>query len=277
VDWVVEGGPADRAGLKQGDLVLQAGAAPTNSASELNNAFSYGEARVGQSVELVFLREGTRHTATVNVADPASVFPSIRAPFVAEVQETREWSQNGISFRESKKEMVYRDSSGREAREEFTLQPGGGSRRTVHIFDPNIRVNIFIKDDGKAVVVDSRSPEGYVRRKKPEVLQWSDHPTEYLGTQVIQGLKCKGYHLERTLENASELGVVSSGPVTFSSEIWLSDLTLDPVLEIDQNPVEGRVESRMVQVRQDYEPDAKIFQVPAGYKVEERPFQGSGH
>ena len=276
VDWVVKGSPAARAGLRQGDVIVRIGSTTVDTTAGVERALD--ATRGGQNIELAYVREGLQRTARAEVGGTISIFPRFRVPFVAKVAEERDWTQNGISFHETKQTVVYRDSAGREATEEFGPSRASGLRRTVHVFDPVEGINIIIHDaDRSALVVDSRRPAGFVSKAKPHILHWSSRPSQYLGTQVIQGLLCEGYRRENILNNPAELGIVSPEPVVFITETWTSDLSLKPVLEIRENPLEGRVEWRMVDIRQNAIPDAGIFRVPAGYKVVERNFTDLGH
>jgi hypothetical protein len=271
VDWVVMGGPADAVGLKQGDVIVQVGTTPVATAAELESALAVGSIRAGQTVELAFVREGSREAAAVEAADPASIFPRLRLPFVAKIVEERDWTQNGVPLHETEQAALYRDRAGREATERLSPRPGLGLARTVHVFDPSAGVNIYIDDEQRiAVVVDSRRRVGNEPKAKPVVPRWSSQPSQYLGMRVIQGLRCEGYRRSDVLENPAELGVALPDPVIFTSEVWTSDLTLTPVLQISQDPLQGGTEWRMVEVREDVDPDPTIFQVPAGYEVRER-------
>jgi len=265
VDRVLKGSPGDQAGLTQGDVIVQIGTASASSAAEANRIFGASGADVGQVKELTFLREGTPHSVRVTVVDPRSLFPRMHVPFVAKVEEERRWIQNGVPHREHKQTTIYRDSFGREASEEFTPQGDGTSRRTVDVTDPVKGVDVWIQDsDRSAVISDGSRLTGKVTNEKKKVLRLADRPTEYLGTRVIQGVVCQGYRQERVLEN------YASGPVTFTWERWVSDLTDVPVLEFAQDGWGGRQERRMVEIHEGLEPDAGIFEVPAGYKVEDQ-------
>ncbi|MGA3328015.1 MAG: hypothetical protein ABSF45_26495 [Terriglobia bacterium] len=232
----------------------------------MDNILEASGTGVGQIKELIILREGARHSVRVAVADPRSLFPRMHVPFVAKVEENRTWIQNFAPQHEHKQTTIYRDSLGREALEEFTPQAYGISQRTVDVTDPVKGVNIWIRDSDKsAVVIDRRRPAVRLTSETKKVLQWSDRPSQYLGTRVIQGLVCQGYRQERVLEN------YASGPVTFTWEQWVSDLTRVPVVELEQDGWGERQERRMVEVHEGLEPDARIFHVPAGYRIQDLP------
>jgi len=62
-DAVVPGGPADRAGLRPGDIVVAADGRPITSAEELIVAIR--KHAPGQQMTLTYLRQGKRHVAVV--------------------------------------------------------------------------------------------------------------------------------------------------------------------------------------------------------------------
>jgi S1-C subfamily serine protease len=64
----VEGGsPAERAGLKVSDVIVEIDGRAVQSASDVRNRIGLREA--GSSVTLTYLREGTRQTATLVIAE----------------------------------------------------------------------------------------------------------------------------------------------------------------------------------------------------------------
>ena len=62
---VTQGGPADRAGLAEGDILTQVGATPTPDTTALAEALA--SAHPGQSVTVTFVRDGQHHTAQVTL------------------------------------------------------------------------------------------------------------------------------------------------------------------------------------------------------------------
>ncbi len=66
VNRVVEDGPADRAGLRKGDLIVKLNARTVESPATL--ARMVGDAREGQTVELQILRGGERRTLNVTLS-----------------------------------------------------------------------------------------------------------------------------------------------------------------------------------------------------------------
>ena len=56
---VLEGSPAETAGIKQGDLVTKFGSVTKNNFLNLKNISDVGESSQGRAVEVVVVREGT--------------------------------------------------------------------------------------------------------------------------------------------------------------------------------------------------------------------------
>ena len=70
VTQVVKDSPAARAGIRAGDVVTGLNGRKVKSASELRNAI--GLLRVGEKVEVTFLRDGESRKVTAEIADPAT-------------------------------------------------------------------------------------------------------------------------------------------------------------------------------------------------------------
>jgi S1-C subfamily serine protease len=62
---VVPGGAADRAGLREGDVVIRFAGARLASFDDLRNAIR--ERRTGDSVDLVFVRDGEQRSVTATL------------------------------------------------------------------------------------------------------------------------------------------------------------------------------------------------------------------
>jgi len=67
VGGVVPDGPADRAGIQQGDVIVQFGAKKINDADDLVSAVQAG--KVGDRVQVTYTRNGVQNTATVTLAE----------------------------------------------------------------------------------------------------------------------------------------------------------------------------------------------------------------
>jgi putative serine protease PepD len=66
VQEVVSGGPAEGAGLRPGDIIVELGGTKITSMDELIAALI--QRRVGDKLSIAYLRDGQRHTAQVTLA-----------------------------------------------------------------------------------------------------------------------------------------------------------------------------------------------------------------
>ncbi|HWX28618.1 MAG TPA: Do family serine endopeptidase [Steroidobacteraceae bacterium] len=71
ISEVAPGSPADRAGIKVGDVAVSMNGMPVEAAAQLRNALAL--LRVGQSVELRLLRNGAERTVTLTINPPGSL------------------------------------------------------------------------------------------------------------------------------------------------------------------------------------------------------------
>ena len=60
---VMAGGPAEKAGLQKGDVIVEFAGAPVLNIYDYMNALE--AARIGEPLTVVFLRDGERHTVTL--------------------------------------------------------------------------------------------------------------------------------------------------------------------------------------------------------------------
>jgi Do/DeqQ family serine protease len=67
ISTVEPGSPADKAGLRPGDLVLEIGGRPVDGASDLRN--QVGLVAVGERLDIVYQRDGRRLTTTARVGE----------------------------------------------------------------------------------------------------------------------------------------------------------------------------------------------------------------
>lgn len=86
---VAKGGPAEKAGIQRGDVIVSLNGAAVQSANDFRNAIA--ASRVGKKVEIGLLRKGERITAQAVVAvykpSPAMVAVELRNKLGAEVKE----------------------------------------------------------------------------------------------------------------------------------------------------------------------------------------------
>ncbi len=93
VSQVVEGSPAEHAGIRTGDVITSVNGQPVKSNSELRN--SIGLLRVGDKVEIGLLRDGKPLRVTAVIADttpeltggPASIHKSLEGSVLADAPD----------------------------------------------------------------------------------------------------------------------------------------------------------------------------------------------
>jgi serine protease Do len=73
VESVVPGGPSDKAGIKDGDVVVAINGKPIHDGTQLVGIVT--ATPVGNSLDLTVVREGKRQNIKVEVADLARIFP----------------------------------------------------------------------------------------------------------------------------------------------------------------------------------------------------------
>jgi hypothetical protein len=93
--------------------------------------------------------------------------------------------------------------------------------------------------------------------------------TESLGTQEIGGVKAQGKLVTRTIP-AGAIG--NEQPIKITVETWTSPDLQTVVLQKRNDPRFGETVFQLTDIKQG-EPDASLFQVPAGYKTVEGPMR----
>ncbi len=266
VDWVIQGSPADQIGLQAADVITRVNETAIANAEDIDNLFSFRKLNPGDSITLKYVRKGTPKTATVTVSKPTEVFPRMKVPFLAENIEERTWTENGVRRTHKVKRKYHRDGAGRMAEENFRPEGVDGVFHTVDTFDSvklvRVSVNHFTR---KARIIRHK-------RKLPADFKFEDSPvnwiqsqaSEYLVTKTIQGLRCEGYRLDGVMEVPDVFGISSDEDLSYSIELWFSDLMVYPILNISEDPLKGRTVSKVVDVQVGVEPDPAIFEIPAG-------------
>ncbi len=91
-----------------------------------------------------------------------------------------------------------------------------------------------------------------------------------LGSKVIDGISTEGTKIT-TVIPAGQIG--NQGPLEIVSEKWYSPELHVNVMTSFSDPRFGTTVYRLTNINR-AEPDASLFQVPAGYKVEDAPHPG---
>ena len=271
IDRVIQKSPADQAGLQTADVIVKVDDKSISHAEDIDNLFRFRKVKPGDSVTLHYVRKGTPRSVKVKVLTQAEVFPRMKVPFLAEKVEERTWTENGVRRTHKVKRKYHRDGAGRMAEETFRPKGVSGVMHTVDTFDPVKLVRVSINHYTRKVRIVRH------KRKLPADFKFEDSPvnwiqsqaSEYLGTKTIQGLRCEGYRLDGVMEVPDVFGISSDEDLSYSIELWFSDLMVYPILNISEDPLKGRTVSKVVDVQVGVEPDTAIFEIPEGYEVEE--------
>ncbi|MFQ5926659.1 MAG: trypsin-like peptidase domain-containing protein, partial [Terriglobia bacterium] len=73
VDTVQPGGPAERAGLQRGDVIIGIDGQPVHNGEELVDIVA--TTPVGEEITVTYLREKTKHSTSVRIGDRCKIFP----------------------------------------------------------------------------------------------------------------------------------------------------------------------------------------------------------
>ena len=205
------------------------------------------------------------------------------APFTADtVTEIAQTLADGNRLVRKTTGRMARDNEGRVRREQTLAAIGGllagpEPPRFVVIHDPVAKQVFFVHDDVQRAVRLPRDdggppgpdgPRGDFFHKRIDGPEPLPEPTsEALGTRDIEGLRAEGSRQTLVLP-AGHIG--NEKPIEVVSEQWRS-VELDVMVRTRyQDPRFGVTEYRLENVQRG-EPDPSLFQVPAGYKIDDGP------
>ena len=202
------------------------------------------------------------------------------APYTAvEVSSHAQTLSNGNVISRQGQTNISRDSQGR-MRMETTMKHADGTTSThVTIHDPVAGVvhNIDTQHKTSNDMTLHRPPNGQGRGQgqagvRPDVAgaggrgQRRADPnvvTESLGVQTLNGVQATGTRMTRTIPAGAE---GNSLPIVTVHETWMSDDLKVPVMVKHSDPRSGTSQTQLTNIVR-AEPDASLFQVPAGYTV----------
>ncbi len=207
------------------------------------------------------------------------------APYQAEaVTEVVQTLADGNRISRKTTSTVARDGEGRVRRETpmaalGPLAPGDGPK-LVFIHDPVAKTGYALEMDEK--VARKLSPPPHFERHAPpgpepqagvremrklrkKVKDFPKGKKEDLGSQTIEGVTAKGSRSTHTIA-AGEIG--NERPIQVVDERWFSDELQTVVMSRHVDPRMGETMYRLTSIQKG-EPDASLFQVPEGFKVEE--------
>lgn len=194
------------------------------------------------------------------------------APFSGVLIEQYEQTlQDGTRIAREDHEVVMRDGMGRIYRSRPVRKVGnaeGEPLQAVTIIDPVAGVQYYCSAFRKVCTrMRYQPPPASVRPHVTTPQKSRDITVEDLGTSNISGVDVEGKQITRVVPEGM-LG--NDRPLTTTEELWHSN-ELDVDIQLKRtDPRTGTHTTTMTEVNLG-EPDASYFQIPEGYRVEERP------
>ncbi len=207
------------------------------------------------------------------------VIPPIpHAPFTATLAtEATKYTADGASMTFVNERHLARDAQGRIYEERWYLVPKGGNVKStmnwIQIADPKQRTlyNCSIENhicdllvwefaSDLAAASPPKGPSGPMPNGDGSVT-WED-----LGTRNVAGVDTVGSR-ETTIVNAGTMG--NDQPLTSMREYWHSNQLGLKLLSIRTSPMFGKQTFTITEITPG-DPDMQLFQIPAGYKVNDQ-------
>jgi len=205
------------------------------------------------------------------------------APFTAQVVSTSSQTlSDGSHISRNLNATVARDGSGRTYRSQTMDNLGpvttGSGKTMVFIHDPVAHTSHVITPDTKSAVM-THMPErnhglhggpaavpGAAQTQGRPVHQRPGETVETLAPQNIEGVWAEGTRITRTIPAGS---IGNDHDLKIVSETWYSKDLQMVVMSRHSDPRMGESTYKLTNIQR-AEPDATLFQVPAGFKVTER-------
>ena len=200
------------------------------------------------------------------------LIPSLpNAPFTATVNT--EWIRqlpDGSTITLKNHRAIARDAAGRIFQERRTLVPDDGKTQPgitqIEISDPVTHELYICMPHGRTCQVEVFSPPEFLPYTPPakvHMAQGSTSESEDLGKQSIGGFETVGVR-ETTIISAGTIG--NSSPLLSKREFWFSPKLGVNLISKRQDPFSGTQNFEVSDITLD-EPDAKLFEVPSGFKI----------
>jgi hypothetical protein len=208
------------------------------------------------------------------------------APYSAQaVTQHTQTLADGNHIQNTTTASVARDSEGRSRREVTiagigSLAGSSASPKSVFIHDPVAGASYILEPSTQTAhlthprnVSGDAGVENTTARTNGSIAHGSRNSqstTVDLGTQVMDGLTVQGKQITRTIP-AGQVG--NEKPLQSVTEIWYSEDLKTIVMSKTTDPRGGQTTYQLTNITR-AEPDAALFQVPAGYKVTEGGMTG---
>jgi hypothetical protein len=202
------------------------------------------------------------------------------APYSAvEVTTMQQVLAGGNTIQTQRQSNVYRDSQGRVRTETAAGRPAPSGAKTANTFitihDPVAGVMRRVDTQNRVVTEipiragsarTGATPGPHAMAGRGRGAQRPADPnvtTEDLGQQTVNGVVATGHRITRTIP-AGAMG--NSQPIQSVHEVWTSADLKVPVLVKTSDPRYGTTVTQLTNINRS-EPDAALFQAPAGYTV----------
>ena len=212
---------------------------------------------------------------------PGSRTPVLGAPYSAvQTSQTQQTLAGGNLISRQEQSKVYRDSQGRVRVERTRSGPAAASGQPetiIAIFDPVAGFSYVLHPSTMTAIKipvpqHAGSPNGAGPHPHGNFAgNGGQVQTESLGTQTVNGVSATGTRRTETIP-AGAIG--NQQPIQIVRETWISTDLKVPVMIKSSDPRFGDMVMQLTNIAQ-AEPDASLFQIPAGYTVTDRP-AGSG-
>jgi hypothetical protein len=207
------------------------------------------------------------------------------APFTAQIVSTATQTlTDGSHIARNVNASIARDGQGRTYRQQTMEHLGpvstGSGKTVIFLHDPVAHTSHVISNDTKTAVLSHLSqrqhgphgengaapPPGGPRPEGRPVRPHQGETVESLAPQMIEGVWAEGTRMTRTIPVGS---IGNDRELKIISETWYSKDLQTVVMSKHSDPRTGESTFRLTNIQRG-EPDATLFQVPAGYKITER-------
>ncbi len=228
---------------------------------------------------------------TISAAAPSSVVPGVDSPVTGrplaqtEKQTTARTGADGTQFTSIWETHRYRDVEGRVRTTKSSVQHDGSSRiMSDTIDDPVARLHITLNATAKTATVyhapettnarklaEPVSQEKIAERKKAATERQASPQLKYgfnrekLPSKQIAGVYAEGERITMTVPAGAQ---DNDREFTIVTETWTSPELKTMLYRSTQDPHFGNMTDEVTELSR-ADPDPSLFQVPAGYKVQE--------